>query len=83
MEGIDSTSSTLDLGVKGRYARRHLIAWWMEVVVQCTGTWRQRGRETLAGHEVGRASAMVRSLHELGWREEKGGERGSLDEKVC
>ena len=30
--------------------------------------------------EVGRASAMVRSLHELEWREEKGEERGSLDE---
>ena len=28
------------------------------------------------GHEVGRASAMVRSLHELEWREKKGEERG-------
>jgi len=27
---------------------------------------------TLAGHELGRVSAMVRSLHELEWREEKG-----------
>ena len=27
-------------------------------------------------HEVGRVSTMVRSLHELEWREEKGEERG-------
>ena len=26
---------------------------------------------------------MVRSLRELEWREEKGGERGSLDEEAC
>ena len=26
---------------------------------------------------------MVRSLHALEWREEKGGERGSLDEEAC
>jgi len=35
------------------------------------------------GHEVRRPSAMVRSLRELEWREEKGGERGSLDEEAC
>jgi len=28
------------------------------------------------GHEVRRASVMVRSLRELEWREEKGEERG-------
>jgi len=28
------------------------------------------------GHEVRRVSAMVRSLRELEWREEKGKERG-------
>ena len=39
--------------------------------------------ETLAGHELGRVSAMVRSLRKLEWREEKGGERGSLGEEVC
>ena len=31
---------------------------------------------TLAGHELGRVSAMVRSLHELEWRKEKGEEKG-------
>jgi len=42
------------------------------------------GRETLASHEVGRASAMVCSLHELEWREEKW-RRGldSLDGEAC
>ena len=35
------------------------------------------------GHKVGRASAMVRSLRELEWREEKGEERGSLDKEPC
>ena len=44
--------------------------------MQRTGKWRQSGRETLAGHEVGRASAMMRSLRELEWREENGGEKG-------
>ena len=48
----------------------------MEVVVQRTRKCRWSGRETLAGHEVGRASTMVRSLRELEWREEKGKERG-------
>ena len=38
--------------------------------------WRQSGRETLASHEVGRASATVRSLRELELREEKGGGEG-------
>ena len=34
-------------------------------------------------YEVRKRSAMLRSLRELEWREEKGGERGSLDEEVC
>jgi len=38
--------------------------------------WRWSGRETLASHEVGRASGTVRSLRELEWREEKGGGEG-------
>ena len=53
--------------------------------MQRAGKWRQRGKETLAVHEVGEVTAMVRSLHELEWREEKGEERrgGSLDEEAC
>jgi hypothetical protein len=43
----------------------------VEVVVQCTGKWRQSGRESIVGHEAGRASVMVCSLRELQWREEK------------
>ena len=34
-------------------------------------------------YEVRKRSAMVRSLRELEWREEKGGERSSLDEEAC
>ena len=44
--------------------------------MQRTGKWGQHGMETLAVHEVGEASAMVRSLRELEWREEKGGGEG-------
>ena len=39
--------------------------------MQHAGKWRRSGRETLASHKVGSASAMVRSLHELEWKEEK------------
>jgi len=53
------------MGMKERRTRWHLIAWWMEVVVQHTGKWRQHGKETLAVHEMGEASAMVRFLREL------------------
>ena len=63
--------------MKERRTRWHLIAWWTEVVVQRTRKWRQSGRETLASHEVGRASVVVRSLHELEWRKEKGGGSGT------
>ena len=44
--------------------------------MQRIGKWGQRGKETLAVHEVGEAAAMVRSLRELEWREEKGGGEG-------
>ena len=46
------------------------------MVVQRARKLRWSGRETLASHEVGRASATVRSLRELEWREEKGGGEG-------
>ena len=38
--------------------------------------WRRRGWETLMVYEVRKRSAMVRTLRELEWREEKGEERG-------
>jgi hypothetical protein len=38
MEGSDSTCSTSDLGggMGERQVRWHFIAWWTDVVVQCT-----------------------------------------------
>ena len=62
--------------MKERRTRSHFIAWWTEVVVQRTGKWRQCGKEPLVVYEVGEASAMIRSLRELEWREEKGGGKG-------
>ena len=38
--------------------------------------WRRHGWETLMVYKVRKRSAMVRSLRELEWREEKGEERG-------
>ena len=59
--------------MKERRSRWHLIAWWTEVVVQCTRKWSRRERETLVGHEVGRASAMCAPFMSLsGGRKRRG-----------
>jgi hypothetical protein len=60
------------------------IAWWMEVVVQHTGKWRQSGRESPVSHEVGRTSTMTRFRCTSSSREEgKRRGRGSLGEEAC
>jgi hypothetical protein len=63
----------------GEASKVTFIAWWMEVVVQCTGSG-GGVEESPVGHKVGNNVAMVRSLCELEWgKREKEGSGLSLE----